>query len=363
MSRCVGRPIHLLSPGPIDQPTGGYAYLRRMVAGLGRVGEAVTVHELPGPHPFPSEEGRLAADAAIARIPDAAVVVVDGLALPAAAHSLWVDRHRLRLVALVHHPLCLETGLTAEEARLLGQVERMALAQMRRVIAASERTAADLDGLGVPLSKIAIVPPGTDRAPRAEGSPDGTPTLLMLATLTPRKGHLTLLRALDACRDIPWRLTCVGSPDLNPAHAAAVAQAVADSGLADRITLAGAVPQDRLDALWRQTDLFVLPSSHEGYGMAAAEALARGIPCVVSAAGALPEVVPPGAGAIVPPGDVPALAAALRRLLTDGQARAAAAARAATAGAGLPDWTATTDRLRSELARAVPQDERIERIA
>lgn len=356
------RAIHILCPGPIRQATGGYGYLRRLADGLCRRGETVTVHELPGRFPVADEATRRAAEAAIGRIPDDSVALADGLALPAVAHALWTERHRLRLVALIHHPLHLETGLAPEQAAGMERLERAALPQFRRILANSNATARDVMALGVPADRIGVVPPGTDPVAPSSGG-GGVPVMLCVATLTPRKGHLTLIDALSALTDLPWRLVLAGSDTRDPDHAARIRAAVADRGLAGRIEIAGEVPAERLDALWDGADLFVLPSLHEGYGMAAAEALARGLPVVTTRAGALPEVVPAAAGALVPPGDARELAAALRPLLADPARRAATAAAALVAGRRLPAWDVTIDGIRAELSRVDPRDLRIERIA
>jgi glycosyltransferase involved in cell wall biosynthesis len=99
----------------------------------------------------------------------------------------------------------------------------------------------------------------------------------------------------------------------------------------------GSVPDGELAALYAAADLFVLPSRYEGYGMAYAEALAHGLPVIATAAGAIPETVPAGAGVLVPPDDAEALAAALRRLVEQPgvRARMAAAARAVR----FPSWS------------------------
>ena len=94
-----------------------------------------------------------------------------------------------------------------------------------------------------------------------------------------------------------------------------------------------------LSGFYHEADLFVLASHHEGYGMVLAEALARGLPIVSTTAGAIPDTVPDGAGDLVTPGDVDALAGALRNVLTDERRYRDLKANALRARDGLPDWT------------------------
>jgi len=82
----------------------------------------------------------------------------------------------------------------------------------------------------------------------------------------------------------------------------------------------------------------VLASRFEGYGMVFAEALARGLPILATAAGAVPHTIPPGVGLLVPPEDPPALTQALARLIDDPSLRASLSARARAAGLRLPTW-------------------------
>lgn len=335
----IGQKLHILCPGDINQLTGGYGYLRRLVAGLRAAGETVIVHELPGPHPFVDGPSRDAADAVMAAIPDGTPVLIDGLALPVAAHAIWVDRYRLRFAALVHHPLHLENGLTPEQADILFRLERDALAHMRHVIVPSRSSMQGVMDLSVPANRICIANPGTDPAEPATGSggADG-PRILCVATLTPRKGHLLLIEALARLKHLSWSLVLVGSDARHPGQAAAIALTIAGHGLADRVRLAGELSGPALDAEWRAADLFTLVSFHEGYGMVAADALKRGLPCIVTDAGGLAEVVPPAAGAVVPLGDAGALAAAFERMLSDAAALNAARIAARRAGEGLPSW-------------------------
>ena len=104
-----------------------------------------------------------------------------------------------------------------------------------------------------------------------------------------------------------------------------------------RVTVLGAVPAQRLAELYASADLFVLASRFEGYGMAYAEAIAHGVPVIGTTAGAIPETVPAGAGVLVPPDDVDALAAALRRLIETAGGAPSARRRRARAAA-FPTW-------------------------
>ena len=111
-------PLHFVVPGPLDQRTGGYIYDRRVVEGLRALGWSIRVHELAGTFPQADESARAAAGEAIAQLSPQSLPVIDGLALPAFAGL--IDQLPGPWVALVHHPLALETGLThAECAHLL----------------------------------------------------------------------------------------------------------------------------------------------------------------------------------------------------------------------------------------------------
>jgi glycosyltransferase involved in cell wall biosynthesis len=264
-------------------------------------------------------------------------VIIDGLAYGAMPGIAGAEGRRLTLIALVHHPLALETG--APPGLQMG--EREALRHARAVIATSGQTAETLRrDYGVPEERLVVAPPGTDPAPQALRL--GQPThILSVGTVTPRKGHDVLVAALALVVDLPWRCTIAGALDRAPDMVRQLRAQIADRGLARRIILAGEVAD--AGVLYAGADLFVLASRHEGFGMAFAEALAHGLPVIGTTAGAIPSLVPEAAGALVPPDDPGALAAALRRLLTDGAAREAAAAAAWRAAAHLPRWEKTVE--------------------
>jgi glycosyltransferase involved in cell wall biosynthesis len=321
--------LHLFVPGAPDAATGGYIYDREVLAGLRGLGWATRVHALDASFPQPTAAALRDARERLDALADGSLVVVDGLALAGLERLLGPSRERLELVALIHHPLALETGLPAAVAQRLRAAERQALAAVRRVIVTSRWTAGALLDYGVPLEKIHVAEPGVHAVERSAARREhATPSLLCVGTVTARKGHAVLVEALGDIRDRRWHLTCVGSLVRDAACARALEQQIERLRLRERISLLGELDAAALERHYARADLFVLASHLEGYGMALAEALAHGIPVVSTTAGAVPSTVPAGAGVLVPPGDSRALAHALARLLDDPAERAALAARA-----------------------------------
>jgi len=337
-------------PGDPATPTGGYGYVRRMLAELRGAGWPVRLVTVSGEFPHPGPGALAEAYATLAAQPEGVPLLVDGLALGAMPEvGAALGAHR-PLVALIHHPLALETGLDPTRAAALRASERTALAAARAVVVTSRTTARLLErDYGVAPHRITVAVPGTDPAPAAIGGDAAVPRLLSVGALVPRKGHDLLVAALESLRSLPWTLTIVGDPSRDPATAAALGAAVRRARLDDRIGFAGVVDPAALAAHYAQADLFVLASRYEGFGMAFAEALAHGLPVVGTTAGAIGEAVPDGAGLLVPPDDLPALAEALRGLLTDRAARSRLAARARERAPALPRWERSAQRLAAAL--------------
>lgn len=339
--------LHFLLPGDPASRTGGYRYAARMLPELRALGWTVHSQRLDDSFPQPTTAALTRAGEVLAGLPDDALVLIDGLAGGAMPEPLAAQADRLRLVMLVHHPLALETGLDETRRRALRDSERAALACVRRVIVTSPHTARGLHDYAVPPQRIGVVRPGTDPAPLAVGS--GEPLLLCVATLTPRKGHDILFRALAMLRDRPWRLRCVGGLHYDPDTAARLERLRYELDVAERIELAGEFDDAGLADAYHRADLFVLASHYEGYGMVLSEALARGLPIVATTGGAMPDTVPAAAGLLVPPGDVVALSHALRRVLSDAALYAHLRAGARAARTDLPDWPQAGRRLVEEL--------------
>ncbi len=329
-------------PGSLETPTGGYAYDRRLIEELQRLGWQIDVVDLGEGFPWPTDQTRAKAWVRLSDIPSGRMVIIDGLAfgvLPEAVLQLRVENP---LIALVHHPLALETGLSMQQLNILRSCERAALTAARLVIANSAETAHRLTSdYGVGADRIVIAHPGTDPAPTALGSRDGIVRMISVGALVPRKGFDVLMAALATLSDLRWELTIAGDPTRDRQTAAQLEADIVRFGLTARVTLLGAIPAERLRYLYFGADIFVLASRFEGYGMAFSEAIAHGLPVVGTTAGAIPDTVPASAGILVAADDADALSRALRRLIENSDERNQCAANARAAAAQLPSWRDT----------------------
>ncbi len=215
-----------------------------------------------------------------------------------------------------------------------------------RVIVLAPPTRGQLvDRWGLESGRIEVVAPGVAAPPppAASAAPaplGGSPYLLAVGALEPRKAPDLLVRAFSAARagGLRARLLFAGEGRL--------AGALTGEG----VTVLGQVSDAELDALYRGAMALVMPSLLEGYGLPVAEALARGTPAVISD---LPVFAPELDAAVlrVAPGNEPALTAALLRLEREEGLRAALAAAAPGAVAGLT-WDEAARRTRAVLAAA-----------
>jgi glycosyltransferase involved in cell wall biosynthesis len=199
------------------------------------------------------------------------------------------------------------------------------------------------------------MPPGRDVAPSA-GNPPGDlrrgrrMALLSVGNWVARKGLLDLLEAVSMLPEEAVTLHLVGDPDAEPRYAVAVRARLAAPDLAGRAVVHGPRSVAEVAALYAAADAFALASSREPYGTVYGEAMAAGLPVVGYAAGNLPHLARDGEECLaVPPGDVPGLAAALRRLVDDEALRARLGAAAARRADTFPTWEETAAALFAEL--------------
>lgn len=359
--------LRLVVPARGSAPSGGDVYdaqlARAWQSGHGRA----DVVALPGGWPNPTAADRYALSLAL-RTTDP--VLLDGLVGSACPREVaGAVAAGTRIALLVHLPLPAEAGLPTEEAQRLADLESATVAAASYVVTTSHWAARDLTRR-YGRADVLVAEPGAVRGPLAGGS--RPPHLLVLGALTAVKNHAVLVPALAAVRDLPWQATFAGPVDAQPAVADGVTRALARSGLGERVTLPGAVVGAELEALWQRTDLLLLPSLVETYGLVVTEALAHGVPAVVAAgtgavealtgvpedAGLRASTGPTGrpgpepagttgiAGATVGPTDPDAWQHVLRRWLTTPELRASWQRAARTRRQRLRTWDRTATDLR-----------------
>jgi glycosyltransferase involved in cell wall biosynthesis len=348
-------------PGDLNSPTGGYAYDRQIITGLQRMGWEIQFIGLGEGYPFPNRAQAEQAKTQLQGLTPGVPMVIDGLALGALPEVAACVAKYHPLIALIHHPLAFEFGLNKKQAALLKQSEAEALGHATGVIANSPATARDLHRhYGVPIDRIAVVLPGTDRSVHqreqshtTNGNRDAV-RLLSVGSIIPRKGFPDLLAALGPLADLPWTLSIAGDTTRN---AGAFEQLIGDImrfGFEGRVQVLGAVSDTELVSLYSQADVFVLASLFEGYGMVYAEAMAYGLPIIATRGGAIPDTVPSEAGLLVSPGDVPALTLALKTIIEDAPYRARLSSGALRAAKQQPTWDQAAEQFALALGRFIP---------
>jgi glycosyltransferase involved in cell wall biosynthesis len=335
-----------------EQATGGFIYNERLLEGLARLGWRIHRVALPAGFPNPSSATRVDAATAFRNMADGALALIDQLCLSVLPEVAQAEARRLRLVMIVHHPLALENVRASVESQAYARSEREALRHVSAVVVTSRNTAHILTAdYGVPSDRIFVAVPGVDRAPLSRGSGGGPLNLLSVGAIVPRKDHGALIAALAELEHLPWRLTIVGKTTRAAAHVARLRTQIAASGLAPRVTLAGELPARALARLWQTADLYVAASRHEGYGMAIAEALARGLPVITTRAGAVGQWIGHRGALVVPDGNTVQLRAALALALSQptlhGDLRRAAIARRRT----LSTWATTAATVHHRLSQ------------
>ena len=305
--------------------------------------------ECGGAHPIADATAVAAARAAWEGLAPDAVPVIDGLGLPAFAEL--ADAFEARgAVGLIHHPTALEAGRAEASRTALREIELRLLPLLPRIIVTSPATADRLaKDFGVDPARIRVVVPGTAPTPRCTGSGGPGCVILSLGSYVPRKGHDLLIRSLARLFDLDWHLVIAG-PGVASVHANSLRALADELGVTQRVTFLGEMADTALDALWAGSDIFALATQFEGYGMAIAEALKRGLPVAVTNGGAAGALVTPEAGIVCEVGDLVTFSKAIRRLIFDLPLRASAAEAAWQVGQTLPDWPAQAEAFAAALA-------------
>ena len=227
--------------------------------------------------------------------------------------ALLVGKVRGIPVAVSEHYTGFQRGaLTAAEMRRARWIFRMADA----VLPVSQALQHSLRELGV-QARFHVVPEVVNTElfgfKQYVPAPDGTLRLLAVSSLIESKGLGVLFRALtqEVWQTRPWSLDLVGDGP----EAARHREMARDLGLADKVRFHGQLRKEEIAELMHRVDVFVLPSLAETFSVATAEALASGLPVVVTRCGGPEEFVTEQSGITVPAGNADALTGALAAMM------------------------------------------------
>ncbi len=341
-------------PADLPGPSGGLNYNRRVLQSWHQHGLHVAEEPITGRWPNPDQHAKRALAQCLFRYRS---VLVDGIIASAAPDELARARAAgVEVSVLMHLPLPAETGLSEDQRRSAQETEHQALQQATRVVCTSQWAQRDVTARYGKLP-TAVAAPGCDASPLARGSLP--PRMLFLGTISPRKNPRLLLQALAALDRVPWRLTIAGPPGPDPNYTADVAAAA--SRLPGRVDLVGPLTGESLEKTWDATDLLVLPSLVETYGMVVTEAIARGVPALVGAGTGAEEALAAAQdparradysalpGMAVDPTDPQAWSAALGQWLTLGDLRRRWRSNASVDRDRLRPWSETAETLHTAL--------------
>lgn len=347
-------PIALVLYGRLDTLTGGFLYDRYLVEALQRRGHRVAVIGLPWRH-----YGACLLDNFSRRLCDRLccgpwdLILQDELVHP----SLFRLNRRIRrrsstpIVSIVHQVLCRQPrGRWSNLAYRL--VERGYLQTADAFIFNSAATRDQVRQLvGKTLPHCVARPAGSrlgtlsSQGLIAEKSRQGGPLeLLFVGHLSPVKGLPALLAGLARIPRDMWRLTLVGDRAADRRGVRRARVLIAGHGLEQQVVFRGRLDGDELKAVYSRSHVFAMPFAHEGFGIAALEAMGFGLPVIGSSAGGVREFVRHGEnGFLVAPGDHESVRRHIEALHRDRDRLFAMGTAAFTTGCAWPSWQQTLE--------------------
>jgi glycosyltransferase involved in cell wall biosynthesis len=327
--------IVLVTSGDPRRLTGGHLYNRRMLAALHAHGRPVRQIVIPDCPLFPTIVWLRFA--LMRQRP--LLVIVDSISVGTVAPLVGWMRRRLgaRVIALMH---MLPSDLARAWRRpLLRHAERRVLGAADRVVAVSPYLRERLVAAGAAADCTVVIPPGRDslRMSSARRNLRDNVRFLCVANWSPSKGIHTVVEAM-ARMPRPVELELVGD-EVDRSYARRIYGLIRRERLDGRVRVLGRLNGPQLAERYADADVFVLPSTSEGFGTVYAEAMSFGLPVIACRVGPLPWLLEAGrCGILVPPNDCVAVAEAMEALACDSTVRRRLGDAAYRRALDLPTW-------------------------
>ena len=346
--------VALLTRGDPGQRTGGHLYNRRMAEMAAAHAVRLETVALPE-RPFPL--ATLGVASRLSRLSAIDALVLDSIV--AAEVAPWLSRLGGRpIIGLLHQiPGGVDHGRLRRAAQL--RLDLIAYRRAAKLIVVSRYLADWLPPAGFDPARIVVVPPGRNHGldgalqPGTDLRQGRALALLCVSNWMRNKGVGILLEALARLPLDTATLHLVGDDRGDHRYARELRRLLAGQDLRGRVVVHGSLEPERLAALYRGCDLFVLPSLHEAYGTACAEAMTAGLPVIAFRTDNLPYLVRDGIdGLLVDPGDIAGIAAAVSRLAMDPALRQRMGSSGQARALTLPTWEESARRFFATVSEA-----------
>ena len=346
--------LGLIIYGSLDTVSGGYLYDRTLVEYLRTQGDTVEIISLP----WRNYPAHLMDNFRFRLPPDLDILIQDELNHPSLIGANR-GRHPYPLVSLVHHLRCSERRPAWQNA-MYGIVEKKYLQSVDGFIFNS-RTTQEVVGRVIGNSKSGLVAyPPTDRfgepiseqeiKERANGDEF---RILFLGNVIYRKGLHTLLAAVNGLPSTV-KVDIVGGSTSEPRYAYEMERYVLTHGLSSIVKFHGALDNEPLIKMYKQSHVMVVPSSYEGFGIVYLEGMGFGLPAIGTTAGGASEIITHGEdGYLIRPEDVSSLAGHLNVLNTDRNLLVRLSLNAVKRYRSQPTWDETARSIREFLYKMV----------
>jgi glycosyltransferase involved in cell wall biosynthesis len=354
----------LIICGSLDTLTGGFLYDKFLVMHLRQNGHKIDIVSLPwrwyGQHLLDNFSPKLRSGL-ISKTYD--LILQDELSHP----SLFLLNHRLRkyrdvpLVSIVHQVLSCQPRRYWMNI-LFKTIEKIYLTSVDAFIFNSETTRGRVQHLINFEGPSIVANPGGDRLGhlqaaeqiKARATQRGPLELVFVGNITPIKGLVPLLESLARLAPQIWRLTVVGSLSMDPGYVRRVKRLISEKKIRQQVDLAGPLDGNELINILSKSHLFVMPFSHEGFGIAYLEALAYGLPVLASTAGAVKEYIQPGQNGFLQTPDNPGvLCKHINNLYRDRDKLARMSSAALKTFHSRPNWKNTVESIQAFLEKLV----------
>lgn len=204
-------------------------------------------------------------------------------------------------------------------------------------------------------SKVEIINPGIEirfnRMKKRVYKNKKSWNLLSVGSITERKGYHFLIDALKNSKDIPFKCYIVGNI-ANEKYYSLLVEKIRINCLEDRVIFLGYTSGERLQELYNNSDIFILPSVHEGYGIVVCEAICQGLPIIATNVGAIPEIIEDKkTGLLIKSKSPESIEKGIRQLITNSSLARELSENAMLKCASLQRWEETKEKFKKYITR------------